>query len=175
VAYRSNPVTYADPFGLCPEYAGGDGETESAADCPREVLDAWAENNITFGPGASWDGVDPTLRDAVIKGSIDLNMRLHVYSTTGGRHSPTSAHYGGFAVDISRINGTKFSQMDDGTAFQLAPTVASAIGAYIPADRRREVIGPDMSVRFHRPPWNPAAAARLRAAHRSHIHISILP
>ncbi|HEU4881033.1 MAG TPA: RHS repeat-associated core domain-containing protein, partial [Longimicrobium sp.] len=30
-----DPVTYSDPYGLCPESAGGDGKTESYADCPE--------------------------------------------------------------------------------------------------------------------------------------------
>ena len=145
-------MNFSDPFGLCPEYAGGDGKTAGAGDCPREVLESWADKNVTLEPGVSWDGVDPTLRDAVIKGSIDLNMRLHVYSTNGGTHGPNSNHYAGNAVDISRINGVKFSLMDDARAFQLAPNVAAAIGAHIPQRRLREFIGPDISVRFHRPP-----------------------
>lgn len=30
-----DPVNYSDPFGLCPEDAGGDGKTEDYSDCPE--------------------------------------------------------------------------------------------------------------------------------------------
>jgi uncharacterized protein RhaS with RHS repeats len=31
----NNPVSFVDPFGLCPEDAGGDGKTEGFDDCPE--------------------------------------------------------------------------------------------------------------------------------------------
>ncbi|HEX7041205.1 MAG TPA: RHS repeat-associated core domain-containing protein [Trueperaceae bacterium] len=171
-----DPVNFSDPFGLCPEYAGGDGRTDTADDCPREVLDAWAEQHITLGPGASWDDVDPILRDAVIKGSIQLNRDFYISTTTNGRHSPQSAHYDGNAVDISRIDGQRFSLMDDQTAFRLGPAVGAAVASFIPNNRLREIIGPEFAVRFHRAPWPYGQRlTNLINAHRDHVHVSILP
>ncbi len=66
-----DPVNSRDPFGLCPEYAGGDGKSSGSGDCSRSQLDAWAAKHISVGQ-TDWKDVDATLRDAVIRGSIDL-------------------------------------------------------------------------------------------------------
>jgi RHS repeat-associated protein len=46
----SNPVSYGDPYGLCPKDAGGDGKTDSYADCPEGSSGSYA-NNAANGHG----------------------------------------------------------------------------------------------------------------------------
>ena len=41
-----DPVNSADPFGLCPISAGGDGKTEEMADCPRGTSGWWAWRDV---------------------------------------------------------------------------------------------------------------------------------
>lgn len=79
-----DPINFWDPFGLCPAHAGGDGETSTAADCSRDILDAWASEHVDLHPDATWDGVDGELRDAIVKASIQLNSDFYVLGTTIG-------------------------------------------------------------------------------------------
>ena len=167
-------MNFSDPFGLCPKHAGGDGKTETAADCSREVLDAWAQKNVVLGEGATWDGVDPALRDAVTMTSITMNAELTVYSTTNGTHAPNSFHYHGLGVDISRVNGRKLLEMGVGERNQTASNIAGLMYSYIPAGRQAELIGPHFSLRFYRGPWSNSDAQKLQRAHMSHVHASIL-
>jgi RHS repeat-associated protein len=46
----SNPVSYSDPYGLCPKDAGGDGKTESYEDCP-EGSSGYYANRAASGQG----------------------------------------------------------------------------------------------------------------------------
>jgi hypothetical protein len=107
--------------------------------------------------------------------SIELNVSLHVFSTTGGTHSPTSFHYHGLAVDISRVNGRRFWEMTNEQAAVMSVQLAGSLGSFIPRNRLAEIIGPDISVRFYREHWPEVTAAQLRRAHRSHLHVSVLP
>ena len=45
-----DPLTYSDPFGLCPEDVGGDGETERFDDCP-EGSSGWYAHRLATGEG----------------------------------------------------------------------------------------------------------------------------
>ena len=38
-----DPINLADPLGLCPKSAGGDGKTEETSDCPRGTSGWWAD------------------------------------------------------------------------------------------------------------------------------------
>lgn len=168
-------LNYGDPFGLCPKYAGGDGKTETAADCPREVLDAWAEKHVQVGNGVSWDDVDPTLRDAVTKGSIDLNADVYISATRNGVHAKGSAHYEGNAVDVSRVNGQRIGVMTAEGREGEAARLGYEIFKYVPGNRRREFITPAFALRFHRPMWVADQIQQLMDEHSDHVHISILP
>ena len=177
-AGRATPQPAAAPGSsaeMCPAYAAGDGRTASSADCSPEVLEAWRAQNVQLGPGATWDGVDPTLRDAVTRASIDERARLYVGYTTNGTHAPHSAHPSGHAVDISRVDGTRLGELDEATRAQVARTLAEDVVRHIPAERRHEMIGPDFAERFDREPWTPAQAANLQRQHRDHVHISTRP
>jgi len=129
---------------------------------------------VQLGEGATWDGVDATLRDAILKASIDLNASLYVFATTNGQHSARSFHAAGGAADVSRVDGTKFSLMPNAMAQEVGAQVGNAILNHIPPGRRAELITPLGSAqRFYREPWSQTDAARLVAAHRSHVHVSI--
>ena len=169
-----DPANYGDPFGLCPKYAGGDGATETAADCPRDVLDSWAGKHVAVNPTTDWKDVNSTLRDAVVRGSIDLDEDVYVSAGKEGGHASHSFHAVGLAVDISRVNGTKFLEMSDPTA--VGGALANAITAYIPGRRWAEVFSP---AGIHRYNWSKqyttAKLMKLQRAHQSHVHVSILP
>jgi RHS repeat-associated protein len=45
-----DPVSYADPYGLCPESAGGDGKTDSYSDCPPGTS-GWYGHRVATGEG----------------------------------------------------------------------------------------------------------------------------
>jgi len=125
---------------------------------------------VKLAPDATWTGVDPTLRDAVTKASIQLNEDLYVSATTNGTHAPRSYHYNGLAIDISRVNGKKF--------ITLAPQIAQGIGnvtlSFIPEGRWREFIGPDFAFQFNASSiWSADTRRHLILEHRSHVHIAI--
>jgi RHS repeat-associated protein len=167
-----DPVNFSDPFGLCPEYAGGDGKG-TVADCPREILEAWAAAKISLAPKATWKGVDPTLRDAVIMASIELNTPFFITATTNGSHATNSHHFAGRAVDIGLVNGVSPRSLsaDD----PLARQVAESVRTFIPPNRQGEFIGPNFAYRMHRDNWTPQTQQVLIRAHRGHIHVSTSP
>ena len=45
-----DPVNFADPFGLCPKSAGGDGKTENTDDCEKGTSGYYA-NKVAKGEG----------------------------------------------------------------------------------------------------------------------------
>lgn len=48
-----DPINYHDPFGLCPQSAGGDGKTEEMSDCPRGSS-GWYAHRAATGVGYDW-------------------------------------------------------------------------------------------------------------------------
>lgn len=170
---NGDPVTYSDPFGLCPEYAGGDGRTDTPDDCPREVLDAWAATHIHVKDGVNWDRVSPFLKDAVIKASIALNVHLRI---SGGAeaagHSERSFHRHGLAVDISAVNGTFFTDLRPGERNAMADILTTEILKRIPVRRRAEVFTPLFSVRYDKK-LDSGTLASLTKSHYHHVHVSI--
>ncbi len=170
-----DPINFSDPFGLCPAYAGGDGETSTAADCSREVLDAWASENVHLGSGATWDGVDSELPDAITKASIQINSEFHVSATTIGEHAENSLHYAGQAADISRVNGVKFLEMDAAARQTLGAEVGNTIMSFISQNRMGELITPGSAGRYNsvRGPLTGAQARSWINRHQSHVHIGI--
>src|SRR5690606_42070572 len=123
--------------------------------------------------GATWDGVDPVIRDAVIRASIELNSSFFITATTNGKHSQLSHHYAGRAVDIGLIDGVspRTLPIDDPMPRQVAEIVRS----YIPQKRQGEFIGPNFAFRMHRANWDADAQRRLMGQHRGHIHVSVSP
>ncbi|MGH9423419.1 MAG: RHS repeat-associated core domain-containing protein, partial [Thermoanaerobaculia bacterium] len=55
---EGDPVTYSDPFGLCPEDMGGDGKTKGNADCPKGSK-GWEQYRSGAVASAGWG--DPFL------------------------------------------------------------------------------------------------------------------
>lgn len=131
---------------------------------------------VVYADGAD-QNVDPTLLQAVEEAAADLGVTLYVSSTTGGTHSPQSAHWvdpekgWGHAIDVSRINGRKMAALTPAKGGQ----VAMAIMSHIPFHRWRECINPQFANRFHRPVWPKSTSERLMGQHRDHCHISIVP
>lgn len=78
---EGDPVNFSDPFGLCPGYAGGDGKTKGSDNCSTDILNALASKHIIVG-NTNWHDVDATLRDAVIRGSSDLNHDVYISART---------------------------------------------------------------------------------------------
>jgi len=158
---------------LCPEYAGGDGRTDTPDDCPREVLDAWAATHIHVKDGVNWDRVSPFLKDAVIKASIALNVHLRI---SGGAeaagHSERSFHRHGLAVDISAVNGTFFTDLRPGERNAMADILTTEILKRIPVRRRAEVFTPLFSVRYDKK-LDSGTLASLTKSHYHHVHVSI--
>jgi RHS repeat-associated protein len=170
-----DPVNFSDPFGLCPEYAGGDGLTETADDCPSGVLENWATEHVILDStrGATWEGVDSTIRDAVIKASIQLNATFLVTATTNGVHAPNSHHYNGRAVDIGLVNGVSPRILDVNDP--MPRQVSDAVRSFIPRNRQGEFIGPNFAFRMHRDQWSLSTQADLMKGHRGHIHSALAP
>jgi len=50
-----DPINNADPFGLCPQDAGGDGKTEEYSDCPRGTSGYWAHQSTQGNGGLLTD------------------------------------------------------------------------------------------------------------------------
>jgi hypothetical protein len=48
-----DPVNFSDPFGLCPQSAGGDGTTEDFDDCPPGSS-GWYAHRAATGVGYNW-------------------------------------------------------------------------------------------------------------------------
>lgn len=169
-------MSYSDPFGLCPKYAGGDGATSGAADCSQEIVDAWAARHVQVNPKTNWDDVDPALRDAVARGSIDMNADFYVSAGQEGGHAARSFHALGLAVDISRVNGVKFVGMSDSQAILTGGAVADAITGNLARGRWAEVFSPASLNRYDKNVhFTPAQLQALQRKHRTHVHISVTP
>jgi RHS repeat-associated protein len=94
---------------------------------------------------------------------VETGLSININSTTGGKHSPSSRHPLGMAVDINRIGGKPVSQvLDDTTRLQEAFNEHSHI---------RENFGPALNTktlgdgtRVEKP--------GVKSAHKNHIHVS---
>jgi hypothetical protein len=159
---------------LCPDDVGGDGKTATVKDCPDEVIGAWAEKHVRVNPNTDWLGVDPGLRNAVVLASMELRKDLYVSAGKEGGHARTSAHRDGHAVDVSRINGTKFADMNTTTAKSLGNQVGAIIANHLPFGRGREIFTPGMAFRFDRTLSLPSTLTLMRS-HFNHVHVSIQP
>jgi RHS repeat-associated protein len=168
-----DPVNFSDPFGLCPADVGGDGKTENVTDCPDDVKGAWAEKHIVINPTTDWENVDAGLRNAVVLASMELRKTFYVSAANEEGHAPT-AHETGRGVDISRINGTRFAQMNKTTAQLLGNQVGATIANFLPRERGMEVYTPGMAFRVDRS-ITPDLRARMMAKHWHHVHVTVRP
>jgi hypothetical protein len=169
----NNPVAFTDPFGLCPEDVGGDGKTETVRDCPDDVKGAWAKKHVVVNPNTNWEGVDSGLRDAVVLASMELRKTFYVSAGMEEGHAPT-AHETGRGVDVSRINGTRFGDMNQTTAKLLGNQVGATIANFLPRGRGMEVYTPGMAFRFDRV-LSQEARERLMRDHWHHVHVTLRP
>jgi RHS repeat-associated protein len=170
----NNPATLGDPFGLCPKDVGGDGNTESVDDCPEWVIRRWERSHIMFRAGTNWTDVDPAIRRAVILASMDLRKDLFIYSGLESGHSVEGRHGEGGAVDISRINGVRFTLMSDAASAGWGNLLGAMIANRLPCGRVRMVYTPGMAFRFNRP-MNLDENRRLIASHLDHVHVTVDP
>ena len=169
-------MNFGDPFGLCSEDVGGDGKTETVRDCPDDVKSSWAETHIVVNPNTNWEDVDADLREAVLLASMELRKTFYISAglEEGAPHVPTTAHGAGRAADISRINGTRFADMNATTARMLGNQVGATIANFLPTGRAMEVFTPGMAFRLDRF-LSLVSRRRLMASHWNHVHVSVQP
>ncbi len=171
----SNPISFSDPFGLaaCPKDVGGDGKTATVDDCSETIQTEWAKTHIVVNEATDWKDVDPGLKSAVIRTSMDLRKTLYVYAGKEPGHSVEGRHAEGGAVDISRVDGVKFSLMDDASAAALGNAIGAGIANRLPFGQVKMVFTPGMAFRFDRP-MSLEQNRALIGAHRDHVHVSVI-
>jgi len=170
-----NPLSYSDPFGLCPEDVGGDGKTDKVTDCPREVMEKWATSHITITArgGTDFDGIDPDLWNAVVWASMELRVSLGISGAKEGGHSIEGRHAVGGAVDINTVNGVRFGAMPFDIAANVSGVVARTISSFLPENNKPIMIyTPGSAFRTTRP-MTAEQRAKLLQMHRTHIHITV--
>jgi len=151
---------------------GGDGKTATVDDCSEAVQSEWARTHIKVNDGTDWEGVDPALKSAVIRTSMDLRRTFFVYAGREPGHSVEGRHEEGGAVDISRVDGVKFSLMGDAPAAALGNAIGAGIANRLPFGQLKMVFTPGMAFRFDRP-MNLEQNRSLIGSHRDHVHISV--
>jgi RHS repeat-associated protein len=174
----NNPVTFSDPFGLrrCPTDVGGDGNTESVDDCPQDVQDSWAATHITNTSSDKTDiaGVDKRLYGAVVRASMAMRATLGISAGKEARHSVEGRHGVGGAVDINKVNGTRFSDMSDEDAASIGNQLGAEITNRMPYGSQKMVYTPGFAFRTNREMTEPEYRALL-IQHRTHVHATIYP
>lgn len=97
---------------------------------------------------------------ALDKASVSVNITsIYIKATTNGDHSPTSNHYKGIAIDISRINGQYIANSG------ASPIVTALQNAFESVPNRRENFGPALKHKLGQP-WTVGG-------HQDHIHFSV--
>jgi RHS repeat-associated protein len=76
-----DPVSYSDPFGLCPTDAGGDGKTKTLADCPigspgRRQYASGAIESSSFDPAFFFGGIEAKGAEEMASGAARLISRI---------------------------------------------------------------------------------------------------
>jgi hypothetical protein len=125
-------------------------------------------------PETDWSDVDPALRRAVILTSMDLRRDFYIFAGKEGGHSIEGRHADGGAVDISRIDGEKFSLMNDEAARDMGGQIAAGIANRLPFGRTKMAFGPGIAFRFDRS-MNLDQRRELLRLHSSHVHVSVWP
>jgi len=124
---------------------------------------------VEYGSGAD-NKVNESLINvlkACIKSDIaegaTLN-KIYVSATTNGKHSKTSRHYSGKAIDISRVNGKRMSVSypDDTDVKKIVDAIQVAADG---AKGIRENFGPHFKHK-HGKKWSVSG-------HKDHIHLSV--
>jgi RHS repeat-associated protein len=173
-----DPVNFSDPLGLltCPKDVGGDGKTQSVDDCSHEVQDKWAESHIhiTAAHGTDWEGVDPDLRSAIVRTSMEFRMDFGISAGKERGHSVEGRHAVGGAADINQANGIPFRTMTRGAAVSVGNAIGAAIGNRLPYGRNLMIYAPGMAFRLNRS-MNATEYDKLLAQHWNHVHVSIAP
>jgi hypothetical protein len=173
---NGDPITFSDPFGLCPKGVGGDGRTSSVDDCSQGTKNAWFRNHVHVNPHTDWRHVDRTLRDAVVRGSMLMQADYYISAGKETGHAANSLHPVGRAVDISRVDGSLMSGMDDAQKAIVGLQVLGAVVSGIPFERRSEMYSPALALRADRT-MSYDLLEEIRAAHvkPAHVHIGIGP
>jgi RHS repeat-associated protein len=101
---NGDPVTYSDPFGLCPKSAGGDGSTESYADCPPGTT-GWYAYRLSSGAGnAALNYVGGTFAAC---GESWACQGVLALASLGASAAPTAARGGAARMAAVRLAGTQ--------------------------------------------------------------------
>ena len=169
-------MNHSDPFGLCPEYAGGDGKTATAADCPDEVVQRWAANHITYH-GVESRSADPRVIDIVARASIDHNTSVNIsslrrlpgnpYYTASSLHSTNPSR----AVDVSAIGANTVLELVAAGRTAEVSAFQQSLEGYAGA-ALNESYSPNRFYKTRRGgEFTPGK--KLRDGHQDHIHIGI--
>jgi len=171
-----DPLSYSDPSGTCPAYAGGDGLTPTAFDCPPEVLGEWSESHISFDGVSSFEG-DPQVLTAVVQASVELDEALNISSI---RRLPDNPNYKdnslhsrnpSGAVDINMIGSQTVSELVKLGCKNLLNRAQKTLEKYLGKDLY-ESFGP---YRFYKPNlggiFSPSPG--LWTLHQTHIHVGV--
>jgi hypothetical protein len=178
----NNPVSFDDPFGLCPKDVGGDDKSASVDDCSQAVKDAWAKQHIhdTSKEGTDLAHVDPTLMDAVVRTSMELRFDFGVSAGKESGHSQEGRHSEGGAVDINRVGVAgrtglvRFGAMSDHTAASVGNEIGAKIANRLPEGSLKMLFTPGMAARTDRS-MSLAQYGNLIGLHRTHIHLTVYP
>jgi len=172
----NNPVTFTDPFGLCPNDVGGDGKTKSVDDCPKDVKDAWKDKHIhnTSSNNTDLEGVDSDLMDATVRASMDMRSDFGISAGRETGHA-CCAHDEGRAVDINQLNGTRMVTMNGPTQDYVSARMITAIYTRLPADRRAEFYSPSIAFRVDGRQMTASGWRNILQQHSNHLHVSVRP
>ena len=168
-----DPVNFSDPFGLCPEDVGGDGETDSVDDCSEEVQRAWANQHVKVSPGHNTDlAVDSDLWSAVVRTSMQLRADFGISAAKeSGQGHACCAHSEGRAIDINRVNGERLRDMDASVAASTGNLIGAGIVNRLNG-RGMEVYTPGMVFRLDLS-LPLISVQSLIASHFNHVHVSV--
>jgi RHS repeat-associated protein len=107
-----DPVSYQDPFGLCPKSAGGDGKTDTYDDCPKGTS-GYDAHQAQIGKGGLANDVAGAYHSCKESGPCKAVAGVG------------AAIAGGWLVEgAATIGGALFGGAEDAAGFQLTKTVA---------------------------------------------------
>ena len=133
---------------------------------------AWAQEHVRVSAGHETDlaGVDRDLWSATVRASMEMRSDFGISSGKSNRGG-TSAHNDGRAIDINRVDGTRFDDMDASAAASLGNRVAAEIVNRL-GGRGMEVFTPGMAFRLDMH-LSKTSSLNLQGSHYNHVHVSV--